>query len=260
MKDKKSFIFHREWYEALKPLDGNIRLEVFDAIMRYVFEEGEIELSSFAKMAMCFILPQLKRDIEKNNSICESRKAFGRKGGLAKASKTKQNLAKLSKETEETEKESLMVLSPTPPISFTIEKEKDKEKEKKVKRKFDVREDLSYVNAEYLNIWMEWLDFKDKINKQYKTDAGVKKQYQHLVNLSNGDVNKAKAIVDQSIMREYEGLFDVKDYKPNVVSIDEQAEKDGFPYKGEDGRHYETRYDMARRQDSYEEWIKQRKK
>ena len=166
----------------------------------------------------------------------------------------------LTDQQQETEKESLMVLSPTPPISFTIEKEKDKEKEKKVKRKFDVREDLSYVNAEYLNIWMEWLDFKDKINKQYKTDAGVKKQYQHLVNLSNGDVNKAKAIVDQSIMREYEGLFDVKDYKPNVVSIDEQAEKDGFPYKGEDGRHYETRYDMARRQDSYEEWIKQRKK
>ena len=97
MKDKKSFVFHREWYEALKTLDDNIRLEVYDAIMCHVFEEKEIEISSLSKMAMCFITPQLQREIERYNSICESRKTFGRKGGIAKASKSQQKPAKGSK-------------------------------------------------------------------------------------------------------------------------------------------------------------------
>ena len=136
------------------------------------------------------------------------------------------------------------------------EKEINKEKEKKVKRKiFDVRADLSYVNADYYPIWIEWLDYKDKIKKQYKTDVGAKKQYTHLVKLSNGDTNKAKAIVDQSIMREYEGLFDVKGYKSPAMSIDERAKKNGFPYKDEFGRHYETMFDRNLHQNSYEEYM-----
>lgn len=134
----------------------------------------------------------------------------------------------------------------------------NKNKKEIRKEKFDVYADLSYVDAEYQDVWIEWLNYKDKIGKQYKTDIGVVKAYKHFLNLANGDVGKAKAIVDQSIMREYEGLFDVKDYKSAEMNIDEQARKEGFPYKDENGKHYETMYDRYRYQNSYEDYIKNR--
>lgn len=81
---------------------------------------------------------------------------------------------------------------------------------------FDVRADLSYVEEEYSDMWNEWLDYKDEIKKQYKTQVGAKKQFTAFKNLAQGDLGKAHAIIDQSMMRNWDGLFDVKDYIPQT--------------------------------------------
>lgn len=94
---KDSFIFRKDWYLALKNLGDAARLEVYDAIMREVFEDGNSELSLEAKVAMMFITPLIKRDIEKYNLVCERRKLAGSQGGIAKGSKCKQMVAKGSK-------------------------------------------------------------------------------------------------------------------------------------------------------------------
>lgn len=94
---KDSFIFRKDWYLALKNLGDMVRLEVYDAIMREVFEDGNSELSLEANVAMMFITPLIKRDIEKYNLVCERRKLAGSQGGIAKASKSKQVLANGSK-------------------------------------------------------------------------------------------------------------------------------------------------------------------
>lgn len=90
------------------------------------------------------------------------------------------------------------------------EKEIDKSISKK-KQKFDVREDLSYVEEMYIDIWNEWLDYKDEIKKQYKTQRGAKSQYKSLVKFANNNPILANAIVKTSIEHSWDGLFSLTD-------------------------------------------------
>ena len=94
---KDSFVFHKDWYLALKGLDVQDKVEVYEAIMSKIFDGVDKKLSPVAQMAMNFISPQIERDVERYNSICEQRKLFGSKGGIAKATKRYQKVAKGSK-------------------------------------------------------------------------------------------------------------------------------------------------------------------
>lgn len=97
-----------------------------------------------------------------------------------------------------------------------IEEEKDtKVSKKKTKDKsFNVREDLSYVDC-FSDLWNEWLDYKDEIKKQYKTQRGAKSSFTQLKNLSGGDYFKAKAILEQSYRKSWDGFYDIKDWDSN---------------------------------------------
>ena len=86
----KSFVFYADWYNAIKILDDNVRLEIYDAIMDNVFGSGNLNLSEQANIAMLFIKPQLDRDTSKWLEIKKKREESGRKGGI---SKSKQNIA-----------------------------------------------------------------------------------------------------------------------------------------------------------------------
>lgn len=78
---------------------------------------------------------------------------------------------------------------------------------KKGKVFFDVRNDLSYVDAEYYTIWNEWLDYKDEIKKQYKTQRGATMQYHSLIKYSEDNPILANAIVKRSIEQSWDGFF-----------------------------------------------------
>lgn len=93
-----------------------------------------------------------------------------------------------------------------------IEKEIDKSiSKKKVGNAFNVREDLSYVAEEYVDIWNEWLDYKDEIKKQYKTQRGANSQYKSLVKYANNNPILANAIVKNSIEHSWDGIFALTD-------------------------------------------------
>lgn len=86
----------------------------------------------------------------------------------------------------------------------------EKEIDKSISKKnlpFNVREDLSYVGEAYINIWNEWLDYKDEIKKQYKTQRGAKTQYNSLLKYANNNPVLANAVVKYSIERSWDGLF-----------------------------------------------------
>ena len=99
---RKSFIFYRDWYEAVRGLDAGVRCEVYDAIMEEVFSGSCSSLSGVAEIAMRFIRPQIARDSARWEEIKEKRAASGRLGGIAKqmvanSSKCQQVLANASK-------------------------------------------------------------------------------------------------------------------------------------------------------------------
>lgn len=89
-------------------------------------------------------------------------------------------------------------------------KKNKEDKKKKSEPKFDVRADLSYVDMFYVDVWNEWLDYKDEINKQYKTQRGAKAAFTELMNLSGGDVATAQAIIEQSFKKNWDGFFALK--------------------------------------------------
>lgn len=108
-------------------------------------------------------------------------------------------------------------LPPTPMMSSDVDVDDadnsnaKKFKRKKYKAKFDVYADLSYVDEAYADIWREWLEYKDAINKQYNVQKGAIIQYKSLLKYADNNVILANAIVKKSIEHSWNGLFGLSD-------------------------------------------------
>ena len=92
----------------------------------------------------------------------------------------------------------------------------------KKKVKFDVYADLSYVDAEYADIWKEWLEYKDAIKSQYNAQRGAIIQYNSLLKYADNNVVLANAIVKRSIERSWQGLFELND-KEKALYLSERS-------------------------------------
>lgn len=92
----------------------------------------------------------------------------------------------------------------------------------KKKTKFDVYADLSYVDAEYADIWKEWLEYKDAIKSQYNAQKGAIIQYNSLLKYADNNVVLANAIVKRSIERSWQGLFELND-KEKALYLSERS-------------------------------------
>ena len=92
----------------------------------------------------------------------------------------------------------------------------------KKKAKFDVYADLSYVDAAYADIWKEWLEYKDAINKQYKAQQGAESQYKSLLKYADNNPILANAIVKRSIENSWQGLFELSD-KEKALYLSERS-------------------------------------
>ena len=99
--------------------------------------------------------------------------------------------------------------------------ETDKSFSKKT-AKFDVYTDLSYVDAEYADIWKEWLEYKDAIKSQYNAQKGAIIQYNSLLKYADNNVVLANAIVKRSIERSWQGLFELSD-KEKALYLSERS-------------------------------------
>jgi hypothetical protein len=106
--------------------------------------------------------------------------------------------------------------------------EKSKVKKNRVKEKEEVSIDMLIIpSSDFLPVWNKWIDFKNKIKKPYKTQEGMQEQFNHLLHLSNNTPEMAMAIVNQSIGREWEGLFPLKKSESfNQVPGEDPIQKD----------------------------------
>ena len=114
------------------------------------------------------------------------------------------------------------------PKDSSIKQEKENKEERidksipKKKAKFDVYADLSYVDAEYADIWKEWLEYKDAIKSQYNAQKGAIIQYNSLLKYADNNVVLANAIVKRSIERSWQGLFELND-KEKALYLSERS-------------------------------------
>lgn len=92
MGERNSFIFFFSWAKVLNRCTKEVRLEVYDSVVRYA-ESGTLpELKPMAQMAFEFIKEDIDRNNEKYDTTIESRREAGKKGAETRW----QNIAKMA--------------------------------------------------------------------------------------------------------------------------------------------------------------------
>ena len=97
MAEKDSFVLYNSYYDLIEDLDMEQRGTLLTAILEHSLGIEQTDLDPITKLAYRVIASQLDRDRKKWERTCKKRAEAGRRGGLAKASKAKQNLANLAK-------------------------------------------------------------------------------------------------------------------------------------------------------------------
>lgn len=83
---RESFIFYKEWKDAIADLPNDVRLEIYEAIIEYGTSGKIPALKPIANVAFNFIKTGIDRNSERYNEVVESR----RKAGKISAERRKQ--------------------------------------------------------------------------------------------------------------------------------------------------------------------------
>lgn len=78
--------------------------------------------------------------------------------------------------------------------------------------------DLSLVDADFLPIVEDWLDYKKERRETYKP-RGFDAFYKRLVKLSGGNASKAREIIEQSKANNYAGIFPIKSGRTDNLPV-----------------------------------------
>lgn len=63
--------------------------------------------------------------------------------------------------------------------------------------------------SSFKDLFIEFLEYKTAIKKQYKTEKSVRNAFMDFVRLSNNDINYARALVDNTIARGWQSIYDL---------------------------------------------------
>ena len=66
------------------------------------------------------------------------------------------------------------------------------------------------INEEWIKLISDWLQYKRSKNQSYKTEQSLKAFIQKLFRLSNNNIETAKAIIDESMANNWNGIFELK--------------------------------------------------
>ncbi|HNY52929.1 MAG TPA: DUF4373 domain-containing protein [Bacteroidales bacterium] len=91
-------------------------------------------------------------------------------------------------------------------------KSKSKNNSKSIIKEKITLSPLSLLNVDHglVKKWGEWVEFREKLKKPYRTQEGIEASFRKLMNLSGNDPDHAIAIIQQSIDNEWQGFFELK--------------------------------------------------
>ena len=69
-KPKESFVFYRSFYEAIKDLDCDTKVEIYDAICEYCLNQNETEIEGIGKAILTLIKPLLDANLKRYKNGC----------------------------------------------------------------------------------------------------------------------------------------------------------------------------------------------
>ena len=84
---RESFIFYASFYDAIKELPNELRLEIFDAVCEFSLNGKEPELTGVARAIFTLIRPQIAANFARYEGGCKGAE-YGRLGGRPKKTTT----------------------------------------------------------------------------------------------------------------------------------------------------------------------------
>ena len=98
-------------------------------------------------------------------------------------------------------------------------KTKQKPNKEKVKEKVSKKSqfDYSFVDPQFRKPFEEWLKYKRSKNQMYKRQCDLELCYKKLKKYSDGNVEKATLIIEQSMTNNWSGLFELKTSTPSTT-------------------------------------------
>lgn len=159
---KKTFVFNIDWYETLKDYPAEVRLEVYEAAIRYAASGTLSELKPLSKMAFSFIKKEMDYNREKYEAIAEMNRENGRKGGAPKgnknASKNNPINRTVEKTTETTERLKKQPKTTETTLNDNVNDNVNKEiLSNESTKKDEVDKSPSSTPSHYLN-FMQWME------------------------------------------------------------------------------------------------------
>lgn len=99
--EKVSFLFYKDWVAVLKELTDKERLQAFDAIIAYAFEDEEPQ-DRTTRIATSLMRSQIARDNEKWENTRSARSIAGKKGMASRYDKSQQSVTNVTNTTSTT--------------------------------------------------------------------------------------------------------------------------------------------------------------
>ena len=221
--ERDSYIFYRNWWMAFRNLPDELRLKVYDGIMQYAFDNSIDGIPIVVKGFIDMAKPLIDKDRQRYEAICERNRINGNKPKKQKAnlgSQTKPNkpVAFLASQTKPNEAHNyndndIINNNNKKPIGY---------------EKFN----FDFVEDNFKEAFYDWLDYKKGKGKKYRTQKSLEAAYKKLKECANGNAVVAKAVVEQSMANNWDGLFVIKTdlfvkEEPNTGVI----QKEGFEWK-----------------------------
>lgn len=194
-KKRDSFVFRRNYFEAISALKNKERLELYDAICSYVFEGNEPVFNS-KKAESCFILIKFLLDREKERSDIASKGWSTRKSAHPHVINEMKVSSSMGSKSDDNER-----------IASTDSQTNVKTlPESAVKKKPDIFSDFAHGDKALLESLREFAQMRTRIKKPM-TDRAK----QMLCNkLEKFDRHDWKAILDQSIYAGWQDIYALK--------------------------------------------------
>lgn len=223
-ENKKSVIMYTDVWHTVKHLDDEQAGKLFKHFLAYVNDENPETNDPITKIAFEPIKQQLKRDLEKWDTIKESRSAAGKKSAELRKKKKEQEA------TKSTSVESVQQTPTNPTVNdnvnvnvnvndTVIKRKKDKSKDLLIGLGFEGIEKFDELNS-LLN---EWIAVKKK-KRASVSDEQLAKQMKKLYQFGNGNIEKMIVILEKSVNSGWADVFPLKDEPISKQSFQSRME------------------------------------
>ena len=214
-ENKQSFILYRDLIHTVRRLSNEQAGELFKHILAYVNDENPVTENVIIDLVFEPIKQGLKRDLKKYERVIERNKTNGSKGGRPRKPKKPTGLNNKPNNPSEPKKADSDIDSDNDiVISKDIYFNKDK------------------IDISFLPLVKKWVVYRKKIKSPYKTQIGFDAFCKDLKELSGENLITAEKIVEQSINKEWKGIFELK----TDIKIKGNGNRHGSVQAGAGGR------------------------